>query len=145
MVTTKLFEEFFNPDFHYDSRGLATKGFGTRPLVDILENLQRLYRKSIYQEFDAAIIFLNKTMNQMQPVEVMLIVIEEVKLFLLANPDKDCALTELNLISYALIKLKKLGGCMPKASRNGKKGHRRIGENRPNSQPRAQKRQCMFF
>ena len=45
----------------------------------------------------------------MQPVEVMLRGIEEVKLFLVSNPDEDRVLTEPNLISYALIKLTKTG------------------------------------
>ena len=40
----------------------------------------------------------------------MLIVIKEVQLFLLANLDEDRALTEPNLISYALIKLTNTGG-----------------------------------
>ena len=35
---------------------------------------------------------------------------EEVKLFLLANPDKYLSLTEPKVISYALIKLTKTGG-----------------------------------
>ena len=46
----------------------------------------------------------------MQPAEVILRVIEEVQLFLLANTDEYRALTYPNLISYALIKLKKTGG-----------------------------------
>ena len=65
MVTTKLFEEFFNPDFHYDSRGLATKGFGTTPPVDILANLQRLYGKLSYKELDAALLHLKNPINLM--------------------------------------------------------------------------------
>ena len=40
--------------------------------------------------------------------------IEEVQLFLLANPDEDRALTEPNLISKALIKLTKTGGMYSK-------------------------------
>ena len=45
----------------------------------------------------------------MQPVEVMLRGIKDLRLFLLSIPDKDCVLTEPNLISYALIKLTKTG------------------------------------
>ena len=48
-------------------------------------------------------------MSIIQPVEVMLRGIEEVKLFLLSNPDEDRALTKPNLISYALVKLTKTG------------------------------------
>ena len=50
----------------------------------------------------------------MQLVEVMLRGIKEVQLFLLANPDEDRALTEPNIISYALIKLTKPGGMYAK-------------------------------
>ena len=49
-------------------------------------------------------------MNQMQPVGVILRGIEEVQIFLLANPDKDRALTDPKLIRYALIKPTKTGG-----------------------------------
>ena len=38
MVLTKMFEEVVDPAFHSDSRGLATKGFVTKPLVDIMAN-----------------------------------------------------------------------------------------------------------
>ena len=44
----------------------------------------------------------------------MLRVIKEVQLFLLANTDEDCTLTEPNLISYTLIKLTNTGGMYAK-------------------------------
>ena len=40
--------------------------------------------------------------------------IKEVQLFLLVNPDGDRALKKANLISYALIKLTKIGGMYDK-------------------------------
>ena len=82
-------EEVVDPAFHSGSRGLPTKRFGTTPPVDIMANLQRLYGKPSYQELDSALLHLNNQMNRMQPVEVMLRGIEEVQIFLLANPDKD--------------------------------------------------------
>ena len=88
---------------------VTTKGFVTTPPVDILENLQHLYGKPSYQYLDDALLGLNKPMKQMQPVKLILTGIDEVQLFLLDKPDKDRALTEPNLISYALIKLKKTG------------------------------------
>ena len=72
MVLTIFFEEVVEPKFHSGSRGLATKVFGTTPPVDILANLQRLYGKPSYRELNAALLLLNKTMNIMQPVEVMI-------------------------------------------------------------------------
>ena len=79
MVLTNIFEEVVDPDFHSVSRGLSTKGFGTTSPVDILENLQFLYGKPIYQELDTTLLRLNYPMNIMQTVEVMLRGIKEVK------------------------------------------------------------------
>ena len=78
MVLTNIFEEVVDPDFHSVSRGLSTKGFGTTSPVNILENLQYLYGKPIYQELDTALLRLNYPMNIMQTVEVMLRGIKEV-------------------------------------------------------------------
>ena len=47
--------------------------------------------------------------------------IREVQIFLLANPDKYCALTEPNLISYALINLTKTGGVYAKGIKKWQK------------------------
>ena len=60
------------PAFHSGRRGLATKGFGTTPPVDILANLQCLYGRPRYQELDDALLRLNEPMDQMQPIKVML-------------------------------------------------------------------------
>ena len=114
MVLTKLFKEVVDPALHSRICGLAAKGFGTTTPVNIITNLQRLYGRLRYQELDAALLCLNETMKLIQWVEVMLIVIEEVQLFLLSNPDKDRALTEPDLIIYALIKLTKTGGVYSK-------------------------------
>ena len=95
----KIFKEVINPAFHSISHGLATQVFGTTPPVNILDNLQRLYGKTSYQELDAALLRLNEQIKWMQPVEVMIIVIEEVQLFLLANTDREGSLTEPNIMS----------------------------------------------
>lgn len=105
MVLTIIFEEVINLEFYSISQGLPTRGFGTTPPVDNFVNLQRLYGKPSYQELDITLLHLNKPMNQINPVEVMLRGIEEVQQLLPSDPVKDCALTELNLINYALIKL----------------------------------------
>ena len=65
MVLKNIMEEVFNPAFHSSSRGLSTKGFGTTPPVDILANLQCIYGKTSYQELNAALICIKKTMNRM--------------------------------------------------------------------------------
>ena len=78
MVLTKMFEDVFYPAFYSRSCGLTTKGFFRIYQFDIIENLQRLYGKQSYQDLDAALLRLNELINQMQPVEVILRVIEEV-------------------------------------------------------------------
>ena len=114
MLLTKIFEEVVDPTFHSVIRGLYTKGFGTTPPVEILANIQRIYRKPSYQELDAALLCLNNPMNQLQLVEVIIRLIEEVHLFLLANSDKERTLTDPNLISCTLIKIKKYRGMYAK-------------------------------
>ena len=57
----------------------------------------------------------------MQPVEMMLRGIEEVHLFLLANPDKECTSANPKLIIYALIKLTKTGVMYAKVIEKSKK------------------------
>ena len=114
MVLMKIFEYVIDPAVQSGSRILSTKGYVTTPLVNILDNIQRLYGKPIYQELDAALLHINKMTNQMQLVKVMLRRIEYVQLFLLYNPEEDWALTEPNLISYAPIKLMKTGGMYEK-------------------------------
>ena len=101
MVLTKFFEDMISPAFYSGSRGLATRGLGTTPPVDILANLQRLYGKPSYQELYAALLRLNKPMNILQLVEFMLCCIKEVQLFVLANPEKDRAFDKPNLIRHA--------------------------------------------
>ena len=100
-----------------------------------MANLQCLYGKPSYQDLDAALLRLNKPMNRLQPVGVTLRKIKEIQLFLLANLKKYCALTELNPISCALIKLTKQGVCMQTVMRNEKNGTHRIVENGPNFSP----------
>ena len=82
MELTKMFEEVIDLAFHSGSRRMSTKGSGKTPPVDIIYNLQSLYGKPSYQDLDAALLGLNKPMNQMQPVKVMLRVIKEIQLFL---------------------------------------------------------------
>jgi len=54
-------------------------------------------------------------MDRNQPVEVMLKGMEEIQMFLMAHPDGDRELSNVNLISYGSIKLAKCGGLYTKA------------------------------
>ena len=107
MVLTKTFEDIIYPAIHTGSRGLATRGFVNTKPYDVLAHIHSLYGKPSLTELEGALLRLNELMNRSHPIEVMLQGIEEVKIFLLSNPEEDRQLSEPNLIGYALIKLSK--------------------------------------
>ena len=109
MVLTKTFEDFIDPAFHTRSRGLVTRGFGNTKPYDILSHLHLLYGKPSLPELEGALLRLNKPMNRNHLIEVMLRGIEEVQIFLIANPEEDRQLSKPNLIGYVLIKLSAFG------------------------------------
>ena len=115
MVLTKTFEDVIDPALHTGSHGLATRGFGNTNPCGVLAHIHSLYGKPSLTELEGALLRLNEPMNRSRPIEVMLRGIEEVQIFLLANPEEDCQLSEPNLIGYALIKLSKCGGMYAKA------------------------------
>ena len=89
--------------------------FGNKKTPIILERLKILYVTPILQELDQALLRLHNPMYRNQPVEVMTRTTEELKMFLMAHPDGDRELSDVNLISYAMIKLSKCGGIYAKA------------------------------
>ena len=107
MVLTKTFKDVIDPAFHTGSRGLATRRFGNTKPYDVLAHIHSLYGKPSLTELEGALLRLNDPMNRSHPIEVMLRWIEEVQIFLLANPEEDRQPLEPNLIGYALIKLSK--------------------------------------
>ena len=115
MVLTKTFEDVIYPAFHTVSRVLATRGFGNTKPYNVLAHMHSLYGKPSLTELEGALLRLNEPMNRIHPIEVMLRVIEEVQIFLLANPEEDRQLSEPNLIRYALSRLSKCGGMYAKA------------------------------
>ena len=115
MVLTKTFEDVIDPAFHTGSRGLATRGFRNTKPYNVLDHIHSLYGKPSLTELEGALLRLNEPMNRSHPIEVMLRGIEEVKIFLLTNPEEDRQLSELNLIGYALIKLSKCEGMYAKS------------------------------
>ena len=98
MVFTKTFEDVIYPAFHTGSSGLATRGFGNTKPYDVLACIHSLYGKPSLTELEGALLRLNVPMNHSHPIEVMLRGIEEVQIFLLANPEEDRQLSEPNLI-----------------------------------------------
>ena len=57
-------------------------------------------------------------MDRNQPVKLMLRTNEEVQMFLISHPDGDFKLSDLNIISYAMIRLSSYGGPYTKAIEN---------------------------
>ena len=60
-----------------------------------------------------------------QLVEVVLHTTEEVQMFLMAHPGGDCKLSDVNIISYDMIKLSKCGGLYNKDIDMAEKDQRR--------------------
>ena len=113
-----LFERIIAQAYHSGGTGtggLARRGFGNDEPPDILARLQRLYGNPSLQELDQALMRLNDPMDRNQPVEVMLRAMEEIQIFLMAHPEGDREMSEVNLISYGTIKLSKCGGLYTKA------------------------------
>ena len=87
MVLTKTFEDVIDPTLHTGSHGLETRGFGDTKPYDVLAHIHSLYGKPSLTELEDALLRLNEPMNRSHPIEVMLRGIEEVQIFLLANPE----------------------------------------------------------
>ena len=95
--------------------GTERRGFGNDEPPAILECLKRLYGTPSLQELYQSLLLLHEPMYCNQPVELMLRTTEEVQMFLMAHTDRDRKLSDINLISYAMIKLSKCGGLYTKA------------------------------
>ena len=61
-------------------------GFGKLSPFDILQRLRKTYGRAKIQEIEAKLLLLNNPMDRNLPVEVMIRDIEDVQIFLLANP-----------------------------------------------------------
>ena len=94
---------------------MARQGFGNVEPPAILERLKRLYCTPSLQELEQALLCVHGPMDCNQPVEVMLCNNEEVQMFLMAHPYGDSELSDVNLLSYAMIKISKYGGLYTKA------------------------------
>lgn len=68
-----------------------------------------LYGKPSLTKLDKALTRLHEPMDRTAPIEVMLRNVEEIQMFLLANPDEDRQQKETQLITYALIKMANTG------------------------------------
>ena len=95
---------------------MAGRGFENDKPPAILKCISRLYGTPRLQEIDQSNIFFHNPIDRNQLVEVMLRNTEKVQMFLMAHPDGDCEISEVNLISYATIKLSKCGGLYTKTT-----------------------------
>ena len=89
---------------------MVRRGFVNDEPPAILERLKILYGTLSLQELEQSLLRLHDLMDRNQPVDVMLYTIEEVQMLLLAHPDGDRKLSDVNIISYDMIKIFKCGG-----------------------------------
>ena len=106
-----FFERVIDQAYHTSGNNaiLGQSGFGTDDPPAILSKLRTLYGRPTFHETEQYLLRLLAPMDRTLPVEVMIRDMEEVQLFLAANPDGQQELTEPNLIQYASIKLAKTG------------------------------------
>ena len=97
------------------STGTERQGFRNDKPPAILKLLKRLYGTPSLQELDQALFSLHEPMYHNQPVEVMLRTTDELQILLMEYTYGDCELDDVNIISYAMIKLSKCGGPYTKA------------------------------
>ena len=95
--------------------GMARLGFRNDEPPVILKCINRLYGIPILQELYQALLRLHDPMDRNQPVKVMLYTTEEVQIFLTAHPYGYHKLSDINLISCAMIKLYNCGSLYNKA------------------------------
>ena len=93
---------------------MERQGFGNDGPSSILESLNRLYGTPSLQEIDQAFLCLHDPMDCNQLVEVMIRNTEELQMFLMAHPDGYCKMSDVNIRSYAVIKLSKCGSLYTK-------------------------------
>ena len=111
-----MFERVIDPSFHTSGNAaMMATGFGTMTPPEIMARMRRLYGKATIQELENQMLSLQQPMDRNSPVEVMLRGIEEVQMFLLAEPEENQEMTEVQLIKQGLIKLSKTGGLYTKA------------------------------
>ena len=114
----QIFERTINPAYQLGGTkniDIVRQIFGNDKPPAILEHLKRLYGPLSQQELDQALLRLHDPMDLNQLGEVMLRNTEDVQMFLMANPDGDLKLSDVNIIRYAMIKLSKCGGLYTKA------------------------------
>ena len=104
--------------YHTGAPEMGATGFGALTAPQIIFSMQLNYGKPGIGEIKKALICLNDPIDRDMPIEVMMKSLEKAQIFLLASPEENRELTEVNLIDHALIKLLETGGFYTKALEN---------------------------
>ena len=108
-AVTQIFEITIDDTYHKGATNIGQRGFGYLTIKEILENLPHLYGKPSLPKLEKALLKLHEPMYYTIPVEVMLRGMEEIKMSLPANPNKERKLMGVLMISYALTKMVNIG------------------------------------
>ena len=94
---------------------MGATGFGPLTAPQMISCMKLNYGKPGIVDINKELLHLNDLMDSDMQIEVMLRSLEEVQMFLLAIPEENRELTEVNLIDHTLIKLSDTGGFYRKA------------------------------
>ena len=98
MAIKATFERVIDKAYHATGNtGIMGDGFGQLTPFDILQRLRKTYGQANIQEIEAKLLHLNNPMDRNLPAEVMIRDIEDVQRFLLANPDGNIELTDVQI------------------------------------------------
>ena len=109
----QLFEKAIDTAYHsggMTNTGMVRQVFGNEKTPSIFKRLKRLCGTPSLQELYQDLLRLHEPIDCNQPVYVMLCTTEEVQMFLMAHTDGDLEISDVNLISYTVIKPSKCGG-----------------------------------
>jgi len=121
MALKTMFERVIDKAYHTTGNtGIMGNGFGQLTPFVILQRLRTSYGQATIEEVEAKLNLLQNPMDRTLPIEVMIKDLEDVQRFLLANPEEKMELTEVQLITRALIKLSKTGGLYGRATERWK-------------------------
>ena len=101
----QLFETVIDDAYHTGVTGMGQRGFGNLTPQQILTQLMLLYGKPSLPELENTLRQLLLPIDRSKPIEVMLREIKAVQIFLLSNPEDSRQMSEVTMISYALIKI----------------------------------------
>ena len=115
LTLATILEGLIDTAYYTGATAMGATGLGPLRAPQIISCMQLNYGNPGIGDIKKALLFLNDPMDRNMPIEVMLQSLEEVQIFLLASPEENRELTEVDLIDHALIKLSETGGFYTKA------------------------------